>query len=105
MPDIGVGPQSFQDAATGSREMAGELRGVDARAADRLKQAMPDSGAATNATQVGDYWNQRLRRLSSTLDKRAGKLNAASDEYEDGERDAKADFDGTIDPGPGKPGK
>lgn len=93
MPGIAAGPQSLRDAAKGSRDLAGELRGVDPRPADRVKQAMPGSGAATNAAAVGDYWDSKLGRLAEALDERAGKLVAAARLYDTHESDAAEDFD------------
>lgn len=93
MPNIDVGPQSLRDAANGSRDLAGELRGVEPRPADRVKQAMPGSGAGDNAGAVGDYWDRKLRRLGKALDERADKLIAAATAYESGERETEGDFD------------
>ncbi|MGH3466286.1 MAG: hypothetical protein ACRDQF_00955 [Thermocrispum sp.] len=100
VPDIGVGPQSLRAAAKGSREMAVELRAIEARVADRVTRAMPDSGAASNAPRVGGYWAKKLTSLSSSLDGRSDKLEAAADEYDSGERDSKTDFDATMPPAP-----
>lgn len=95
-PNIEVGPQSLREAATGSREMAGELRGVDPTVADQLKQAMKESGAALNAHRVSSYWEKKLKRLSQALEDRAGKLVAAADEYDSGERTTSTDFDSVM---------
>lgn len=94
MPDIDVGPGSLRDAAKCSRDLAGELRGVDPRVADVIALAMRESGSAFNAPKVGKYWREKLGRLAGALDDRADKLVGAADLYDRGERETSADFDG-----------
>lgn len=96
MADVDVGPQSLRDAAKGSRALGGELRAVDPSVVDRIKQAMPESGAALNAHRVSSCWEKKFTRLSTALDERADKLVAAADLYDSGERDASSDFDRTA---------
>ncbi|MGH3470248.1 MAG: hypothetical protein ACRDQF_21225, partial [Thermocrispum sp.] len=91
VPDIGVGPQSLRAAAKGSREMAVELRAIEARVADRVKRAMPKS-AAGQAAVVGDNWDEKLKKLTTALDERAEKPTAAGDQCDSGERDSSDDF-------------
>lgn len=96
MPDIEVGPRSLRDAARGSRDLAGDVRGVDPTTVERIRQAMPDSGPALNARGVSDYWTTKLRKLASALDERADKLVAAANGYDAGERDMSADFHAVL---------
>jgi len=94
MPDIGVEPRSLRAAAKGTRELADELRTVDPRVADPIARAMPGSGAAKHAAQVGDLWQTRLAENVSSLEDRATKLAEAADTYDGGERAGEADFSG-----------
>lgn len=53
---------------------------------------MPGSRAAGHADDVGDVWERKLKKLSTALDERADKLDAAAELYDSGERDAEEDF-------------